>query len=164
MIYKEQLNNTLCTYVPFNVLKCLLFYDVIAANECTGDPCKNNGKCTVLLNTYNCSCVDGYTGVNCETNIDDCDPDPCENEGTCNDLVNTYNCSCVDGYTGDNCEMNIDDCDPNPCENEETCNDLVNNYTCMCTEDFEGRNCIIYIGRCPANYMTGKLSYVHIYT
>ena len=60
----------------------------------------------------------------------------------------------------DKCEMNIEDCNPNLCNNEGTC---VNNYTCMCTEDFKGRNCTIYIGKCPDNYMTGKLSYVHIY-
>ena len=34
-------------------------------------------------------CSDGFTGMNCEMNIDDRATDPCVN-GTCNDLVNGY--------------------------------------------------------------------------
>ena len=33
--------------------------------------------------TYICTCVDGWTGTSCETNIDDCSSNPCQNGGTC---------------------------------------------------------------------------------
>ena len=35
-------------------------------NECLWNPCSNNGNCTDLVNQYTCSCVAGYTGINCE--------------------------------------------------------------------------------------------------
>ena len=35
------------------------------------------------IDSYSCDCVLGYTGTNCETNINDCDPNPCTNGGTC---------------------------------------------------------------------------------
>ena len=33
---------------------------------------------------YTCTCETGYTGTDCDMNIDDCDPNPCQNGGTCN--------------------------------------------------------------------------------
>jgi len=33
--------------------------------------------------TRRCSCTKGYTGVNCETNVNECEGNPCENDGTC---------------------------------------------------------------------------------
>ena len=32
---------------------------------------------------FECDCNAGYTGEQCDTDIDDCDPSPCENGGTC---------------------------------------------------------------------------------
>ena len=48
-------------------------------------PCQNGGSClNTGLDMYECSCADGFEGVNCELNrTDECDPDPCENEATC---------------------------------------------------------------------------------
>ena len=34
-------------------------------NECASRPCQNGGTCTDRVNTYTCSCVDGYTGAVC---------------------------------------------------------------------------------------------------
>ena len=36
-------------------------------NECGSSPCENGGNCTDGVNGYTCVCVDGYTGINCET-------------------------------------------------------------------------------------------------
>ena len=38
----------------------------------------------------------GYSGLNCETNIDECASDPCLH-GTCGDMVNAYICTCITG-------------------------------------------------------------------
>ena len=72
-------------------------------NECSPNPCQNNGTCTDGINSYNCSCVAGYIGTDCETKINDCYPNPCQNGGTCLDLINNYYCICDPPYSGRNC-------------------------------------------------------------
>lgn len=62
-------------------------------------------------------CPAGFSGPNCDNNIDDCASKPCK-YGTCKDLVNDYKCNCTNGYSGKNCDINLDDCKPtNPCVN-----------------------------------------------
>ena len=34
--------------------------------------------------SYICVCEAGWTGANCDQNINDCDPNPCQNGATCN--------------------------------------------------------------------------------
>jgi hypothetical protein len=53
---------------------------------------------------YNCSCAPGYTGLQCQTDIDECVSSPCQNGGTCMDGVNGYTCTCVADYHGTHCE------------------------------------------------------------
>ena len=64
----------------------------------------NDGTCTDGVNSFTCNCVDGFTGMNCATNIDDCDPNPCTNGSTCIDKINSFACNCVDGFTGNQCQ------------------------------------------------------------
>lgn len=45
-------------------------------------------------------CHTGFTGQNCEANIDDCPGNNCKNGGACVDGVNTYNCRCPPEWTG----------------------------------------------------------------
>lgn len=44
----------------------------IDVNECISNPCKNRGTCTNTLGGFMCSCRAGYTGLTCETDINDC--------------------------------------------------------------------------------------------
>ena len=37
-----------------------------------------------LINGYHCTCMFGYTGDDCGTNIDDCQTNLCQNGATCN--------------------------------------------------------------------------------
>lgn len=121
-------------------------------NSCfsSRDPCKNGATCvdkqSGLLNDYECKCMVGYTGKNCEINIDDCIPDPCANKSICIDGIATYTCLCGPGYNGKNCSNLIpNQCEPNPCENGGTCsldNDR-ENYVCKCPAPFVGQNCSI---------------------
>jgi hypothetical protein len=70
------------------------------------------GTCHDAVNGYSCTCKPGYSGVicdsdiddhsglNCETDINECQSSPCQNSGTCQDMENRYNCFCTSGYTG----------------------------------------------------------------
>ena len=88
---------------------------------CIGDSCKNNGTCSDSITSFTCSCADGFTGEECETDVDDCIDIRCQNNGTCKDEVNYFSCDCGDGFTGSLCESNIDECESNPCQNGGTC-------------------------------------------
>uniref|UniRef100_A0A1A9WEZ1 EGF-like domain-containing protein n=1 Tax=Glossina brevipalpis TaxID=37001 RepID=A0A1A9WEZ1_9MUSC len=60
----------------------------------------NSIKHTHTHNSYSCYCIDGYTGIQCQTNWDECWSGPCQNGGTCIDGVAYYNCTCPDGFSG----------------------------------------------------------------
>ncbi|KAI0231037.1 hypothetical protein LSAT2_018592 [Lamellibrachia satsuma] len=65
----------------------------------------NGASCIVVDHSYTCTCVEGYTGINCETDIDDCASAPCVNGGTCFDQIDAFSCTCLqDLYTGTTCE------------------------------------------------------------
>ena len=51
-----------------NIIQC-----VILVSLCIQD----------LINEYTCSCDEGWSGENCDVNINDCDPNPCQNDGNC---------------------------------------------------------------------------------
>ncbi|CAG9099918.1 unnamed protein product [Plutella xylostella] len=101
--------------------------------------------------TYSCYCVDGYTGVQCQTNWDECWSAPCENGGTCIDGIASYNCSCPEGFIGDNCETNFNECESNPCQNNGTCIDMTNGYLCSCIPGFAGDHCEVDIAVCNSS-------------
>ena len=101
-----------------------------------------------VVNGYRCECHPGFTGANCDMEVDECDPDPCVN-GQCmvsmsppcqgeqlsapppssshpshprpQDEVAGYGCRCDPGWTGTNCDQDIDDCDGVTCLNGGSC-------------------------------------------
>ena len=79
------------------------YFCEIDFNECSSDPCQNNGTCSEGINFFNCDCVQGFNGTICDNNIDDCISSPCQNGGTCVDGVNSFSCSC-NSSVGDLCE------------------------------------------------------------
>jgi len=46
------------------VIKILSFVEL---NECASNPCKHNSTCLDLVAAFECTCIDGYTGLTCST-------------------------------------------------------------------------------------------------
>ena len=97
--------------------------------------------------SYWCECVPGYTGPNCEVDVDDCASMPCVNGGTCVDGVNEFTCECADGFAGDLCDLNIDDCASSPCAPSATCIDGIASFLCECAAGDIGELCDASVSR-----------------
>ncbi|KAH9523482.1 hypothetical protein Btru_040133 [Bulinus truncatus] len=96
--------------------------------ECESSPCLNNGICTDLINGYQCTCKEGFTGPNCEERIvnprpkndtyeegDPCDDVGCLNGGQCLNVGKTeFFCYCKDRFIGQYCEREVSPRSPNP--------------------------------------------------
>ena len=89
--YQGHLNNTFmylsdhfteydaCMYLSFTAcfkahkkyLHLLVQLSPFAVLQCYMNPCQNGGACTELLwtSSYQCACVAGYTGVDCDIGI-----------------------------------------------------------------------------------------------
>lgn len=54
-----------------------------------------------------CVCTSGFTGINCDTQINYCDLNTCKNGATCLPLVGGCQCICPCGTTGTYCDIGI---------------------------------------------------------
>jgi hypothetical protein len=43
----------------------------VSTNPCTLAPCKNGGLCSQTSNSYQCSCINGWTGQNCTEDLNE---------------------------------------------------------------------------------------------
>lgn len=89
---------------------------VCVDDPCLPDPCNGHGTCSNATGAAVCTCSShwaaptcaacqpGYTGTDCETNIEDCAARPCKNAGTCADGVAAYTCTCKGAWDGPTCE------------------------------------------------------------
>ncbi|KAG9276492.1 cubilin [Astyanax mexicanus] len=75
----------------------------------TNNPCVN-GQCQNTATGYVCNCDPGWTGQNCDQNINECASNPCQNGGTCTDGINGYTCTCTSQWTGPQCQTPQEEC------------------------------------------------------
>ncbi|VVC92301.1 unnamed protein product [Leptidea sinapis] len=103
-------------------------------------PCVNAAACNNSAGGYSCACLPGWTGRDCELNVDDC-TGQCLHGATCIDLVDDFHCACAAGYAGRTCARDVDDCASRPCRNGGECVDLLDAYRCICPVGFSGLDC-----------------------
>jgi hypothetical protein len=85
-------------------------------NECASSPCQqtwtaglaagvvtNANSCNDFVGYYTCTCQYGYSGFNCDVDLDECGSYPCQNGATCTDSSFAYQCTCGSGFSGVNC-------------------------------------------------------------
>ncbi|XP_076253721.1 eyes shut [Rhynchophorus ferrugineus] len=142
----------------FWLVLVIKFGSVFNGFACLSNPCLH-GVCLDDLNsTYFCYCIDGYTGLQCQTNWNDCWSSPCQNGGVCVDGIASFNCTCPAGYVGDLCEEDFNECESNPCWNNGTCIDGPNGYVCQCLPGYSGSHCQIDIAVCNTTEETRCLN------
>jgi hypothetical protein len=79
---------------PLDLPSLLQPYDA-----CSFGPCQNGAACTTVppAREYSCTCLPGFSGTDCESNVDDCAGVTCPEHHVCVDGVNKYSCECPPG-------------------------------------------------------------------
>ena len=83
------------------------------ATPCGSVPCQHGGECadttigagSHTIASYKCSCSAGFTGLNCNFDMNECASAPCANGGTCTEPEGgAYSCECAAGWAGESCK------------------------------------------------------------
>ncbi|ETE69881.1 Delta and Notch-like epidermal growth factor-related receptor, partial [Ophiophagus hannah] len=125
-------------------------------NACQSNPCQSNGTCMDMAEkhvgkNFSCTCLPGYTGGMCQSEIDYCIQQPCKNGGTCYSSSSGFNCQCPEGFLGPTCADKVDYCASFPCQNNGTCYTDRISYSCSCSPGFTGPTCAHLIDFCALN-------------
>ncbi|XP_064602452.1 uncharacterized protein LOC135468240 [Liolophura sinensis] len=110
------------------------------AIRCTPE-CRNGGTCVGGV----CRCTAGFTGRQCEIDVDECSGREGLCEYQCRNTVGSYTCVCSAGSRlredGRSCERQS--CMPS-CQNGATCKD----HRCFCAPGYYGVSCQLDINEC----------------
>ncbi|XP_077360027.1 protein crumbs homolog 1-like isoform X1 [Festucalex cinctus] len=118
------------------------------SDPCVAKPCVR-GNCSNIPGGYQCVCERGYTGAQCEMNVDFCENNNCNNGATCLKGFQSYSCLCPQNLTGQYCNEKIPDIPwyietkPLPQLPESKCSGTRWNFSC-----FNGGNCSVVDNSC----------------
>lgn len=89
--------------------------ELLSANECSSNPCRNGGTCVDTYNGYMCNCPSNWEGPTCESDVNECalysgTAFGCQNGATCTNLPGSYRCDCTTNWFGIHCTEQHDDC------------------------------------------------------
>lgn len=77
-----------------------IFAGVFCENTfCDTITCRNGGTCLNGNGSWSCDCSEEFTGVLCESLVEDCGVTRCSGHGFC-DVIDSKKCRCFDGWTG----------------------------------------------------------------
>ncbi|XP_078692524.1 uncharacterized protein LOC144922543 [Branchiostoma floridae x Branchiostoma belcheri] len=125
----------------------VVYLSVTDIDECASKPrpCLH-GTCVDKDGGYNCTCSPGWTGQDCQQDINECASKPCLH-GTCENKDGGYMCICSSGWTGQNCQQDINECASKPCH-YGICVNQDGGYKCTCSSGWTGQNCQQDINEC----------------
>ena len=76
----------------------------VTSGSCSPNPCRNGGSCRLAWGGHVCACAPGWTGPNCQTDINECLTGNVCSNGTCTNTLGSYVCSCAPGWSGPTCQ------------------------------------------------------------
>ncbi|KAL8611658.1 hypothetical protein ACOMHN_065136 [Nucella lapillus] len=109
------------------------------------------GHYTCVEGTGKKKCMRGWTGKDCNEDINECEVRPCYHNANCTNLDGTYTCSCPQGYAGQNCDLVDTLCHSSPCQHEGNCTGTLYEYTCTCPFEWKGTNCETQVDFCSSS-------------
>jgi len=70
-------------------------------DPCDPSPCENSSSCASSGTSFTCDCSGtGFSGLTCETDVNECADNPCDANASCSNTVGGYTCTCNPGYSG----------------------------------------------------------------
>ncbi|XP_022803741.1 dorsal-ventral patterning tolloid-like protein 1 isoform X2 [Stylophora pistillata] len=163
-----ELNNSTSREHEKDLVKAANFVYHGTKNFCARAPCENNATCQsgFTRKRYRCLCASGFTGQDCENDIDECaenNHNCTHGNSTCTNTEGSFICIDKPGFSEDERDCtDIDECAENThncslenfiCENEK------GSFGCICKPGFSGNenNCTVEVKQSTCSSTTNKI-------
>ncbi|KAH7968787.1 hypothetical protein HPB52_011289 [Rhipicephalus sanguineus] len=139
---------------------------LVGYEPCVSSPCQHGGTCHSYLDlqpsllildspqlvfvsprasrSFACSCPSGFSGDQCQDQLDPCSPNPCADGAPCHpDIEAGFRCMCPPNRQGPRCEsQRQESCSSSPCKNGGSCREAPGgSFFCLCRLGFKGSLC-----------------------
>ncbi|XP_061891515.1 growth arrest-specific protein 6 [Entelurus aequoreus] len=119
-------------------------------DQCSPSPCNSRGtvRCEDKKGAFHCHCFTGWTGAQCEKDVDECSKrnGGCDHE--CHNTVGSYHCSCRQGYmlVGRHMCNDLDECEGLNVCGSARCENNEGGHECLCDLGYvyqeESKSCV----------------------